>query len=59
MSAIRIICGPGTPDEGVIMKQTRELGTNTPRYANGNITSKSYREAAGKAAEGMIYASLK
>ena len=53
------IYGHGTPDEGVIMKQTRELGMNTPLYASGNVTSKSYREAAGKAAEGVIYTSFK
>ncbi len=54
------IFGHGTPDEGVIMKQTRELGMNTPLY-NGCacVTVKSYREAAGKAAEGVIYAGFK
>jgi len=54
------IFGHGTPDEGVIMKQTRELGMNTQMY-NGCacVTVKSYREAAGKAAEGVIYAGFK
>jgi branched-chain amino acid transport system substrate-binding protein len=50
------IFGHGTPDEGVIMKQVRELGMNTQMY-NGCacVTVKSYREAAGKAAEGVIF----
>lgn len=55
-----LIYGHGTPDEGVIMKQTRELGMTTQMY-NGCacVTVKSYREAAGKAAEGVIYAGFK
>lgn len=54
------IFGHGTPDEGVIMKQVRELGMNTPMY-NGCacVTVKSYRESAGKAAEGVVYAGFK
>jgi len=54
------IFGHGTPDEGVIMKQIRELGIGTQMY-NGCacVTVKSYREAAGKAAEGVIYAGFK
>ena len=42
------------------MKQIRELGMSTQLYGTaGDITSKSAREAAGKAGEGMIYAGLK
>ena len=46
------IYGHGTPDEGVIMKQIWELGMTTQIYGGLSVTSKSYREAAGKAAEG-------
>ena len=54
------INGHGTPDEGVIVKQIRELGMSTQVYnGTGIMTSKSFREVVGKAAEGMIYASLK
>lgn len=54
------INGHGTLDEAVIMKQIRELGMATQVYnGTGIMTSKSFREAVGKAAEGMIYASLK
>ena len=55
-----MIWGHGTPDEGVIMKQARELGVTTQMY-NGSATPtvKSYREAAGKAIEGLIYAGFK
>ena len=55
-----LIYGYGSPEEGLIMKQIRELGMNTQIYAGcGCITSKSYREAAGKAAEGVIFGSFK
>ena len=55
-----LINGHGTLDEAVIMKQIRELGMATQVYnGTGIMTSKSFREAVGKAAEGMIYASLK
>lgn len=54
------IYGHGTPDEGVLMKQIRELGMNTQLYLGcGCVTAKSYREAAGKTADGMIYAGFK
>ena len=54
------IYGHGTPDEGAIMKQIRELGMSTQLYGTGgSITPKSAREAAGKAGEGMIYAGVK
>ena len=55
-----MIWGHGTPDEGVIMKQARELGVTTQMY-NGSATPtvKSYREAAGKAMEGLIYSGFK
>ena len=40
-----LIYGHGTPDEGVIMKQIRELGMNTPMFnACACVTVKSYRE---------------
>ena len=54
------IFGHGTPEEGVIMKQIRELGMTTQMY-NGCacVTVKSYRESAGAAANGVIYAGLK
>lgn len=55
-----LIFGHGTPDEGVIMKQVRELGMNTPMFnACACVTVKSYREAAGKAAEGVVFAGFK
>ena len=55
-----MIWGHGTPDEGVIMKQARELGVTTQMY-NGSATPtvKSYREAAGKAMDGLIYSGFK
>jgi branched-chain amino acid transport system substrate-binding protein len=54
------IFGHGTPDEGVIMKQIRELGMTTQLYVGcGCVTAKSYREAAGRSVEGMIYAGFK
>jgi branched-chain amino acid transport system substrate-binding protein len=55
-----LVWGHGTPDEGVIMKQTRELGLATPMFnGSANPTVKTYREAAGKALEGVIYAGFK
>lgn len=55
-----LIFGHGTPDEGVIMKQIRELGIATPMFnACACVTVKSYREAAGKAAEGVIFSGFK
>ena len=55
-----LIYGHGTPDEGVIMKQIRELGMATQLY-NGCacITVKSYRESAGNAGNCTIFAGLK
>ncbi len=54
------INGHGTLDEGVLVKQIRELGMSTQVYnGTGIMTSKNFRETVGKAAEGMIYASLK
>lgn len=55
-----LIYGHGTPDEGVIMKQIRELGMATQLY-NGCacITVKSYRESAGNAGNGAIFAGFK
>ncbi len=54
------IFGHGTPEEGVIMKQIRELGMTTQMY-NGCacVTVKSYRESAGTAANGVVYAGFK
>jgi branched-chain amino acid transport system substrate-binding protein len=55
-----LVWGHGTPDEGVIMKQTRELGLPTPMFnGSANPTVKTYREAAGKSLEGVIYAGFK
>jgi branched-chain amino acid transport system substrate-binding protein len=55
-----LVWGHGTPDEGVIIKQTRELGISTPLFVgNANPTSKVYREAGGKTLEGVIYAGFK
>jgi branched-chain amino acid transport system substrate-binding protein len=55
-----LIYGHGTPDEGLIMKQIRELGINTPMFnACACVTVKSYRESAGKAAEGVIFSGFK
>jgi branched-chain amino acid transport system substrate-binding protein len=42
------------------MKQTRELGLATPMFnGSANPTVKTYREAAGKSLEGVIYAGFK
>lgn len=55
-----LIYGHGTPDEGVIMKQIRELGMNTPMFnACACVTVKSYRESAGKAAVGVVFSGFK
>jgi branched-chain amino acid transport system substrate-binding protein len=55
-----LVWGHGTPDEGTIMKQTRELGIQTPMFnGSANPTVKTYREAGGKAMEGVIYAGFK
>jgi branched-chain amino acid transport system substrate-binding protein len=55
-----VIFGHGTPDEGLIMKQARELGVTTQIYTpSATPTVKSYREAAGKAIEGVIYSGFK
>ena len=55
-----LVWGHGTPDEGVIMKQTRELGLPTPMFnGSANPTVKTYREAARKSLEGVIYAGFK
>jgi len=55
-----LMWGHGTPDEGTIMQQARELGISAPLFVgNGNPTSKVYREGAGKALEGVIYAGFK
>jgi len=54
------IIGHGTLEEGAIMKQIRELGMTTQLYVGcGCVTGKSYREAAGKAGEGMIFSGFK
>jgi branched-chain amino acid transport system substrate-binding protein len=55
-----LMWGHGTPDEGTIMQQARELGISAPIFVgNGNPTSKVYREGAGKALNGVIYAGFK
>ncbi|MDP2620001.1 MAG: ABC transporter substrate-binding protein [Hyphomicrobiales bacterium] len=55
-----LVYGHGTPDEGVIMKQIRELGMDTPMFNScACVTVKGYREAAGKAAEGVIFSGFK
>lgn len=55
-----LIYGHGTPDEGLIMKQIRELGMSTQIYGGcACITVKGYREAAGEAAKGLIFAGFK
>jgi branched-chain amino acid transport system substrate-binding protein len=55
-----LIYGHGTPDEGVIMKQVRELGMNQQLYTGcACMTIKSYRESAGDAAKGLIFAGFK
>ena len=55
-----LMWGHGTPDEGLILKQVRELGISTPLFVgNANPTSKVYREAGGKVLEGVIYAGFK
>jgi branched-chain amino acid transport system substrate-binding protein len=55
-----LVYGHGTPDEGVIMKQIRELGIETPIFtACACLTVKSYRDSAGKAGEGVIFSGFK
>ena len=55
-----LIYGHGTPDEGVIMKQIRELGMNQQLYTGcACMTIKSYRESTGDAAKGLIFAGFK
>jgi len=55
-----LIYGHGTPDEGVIMKQIRELGMTTQIYTGcACVTVKSYREASGEAANGTIFSGFK
>ena len=55
-----MIWGHGTPDEGAIMKQIRELGMTTQMYGGCScVTARTYQQAAGKAAEGLIYAGFK
>ena len=55
-----LMWGHGTPDEGLIIKQTRELGISTPIFVgNANPTSKVYRESGGKTLEGVVYAGFK
>lgn len=54
------IWGHGTPDEGAIMKQIRELGMTTPIYGGCScVTARTYQKAAGSAANGLIYAGFK
>jgi branched-chain amino acid transport system substrate-binding protein len=54
------IWGHGTPDEGLIIKQTRELGVTVPIFVgNANPSTKIYRSAGGKAMEGVFYAGFK
>ncbi len=54
------IMGHGTPDEGSIMKQVRELGINAPLYGGcACMTVKSYRESAGPAANGLVFGGFK
>jgi branched-chain amino acid transport system substrate-binding protein len=55
-----LIYGHGTPDEGVIMKQVRELGMTQQLYTGcACMTIKSYRDSAGDAAIGLIFAGFK
>jgi branched-chain amino acid transport system substrate-binding protein len=55
-----LVWGHGTPDEAIVIKQMRELGMTVPVF-NGTATpmAKTYREAGGKALEGVIYAGFK
>lgn len=54
------IWGHGTPEEGAIMKQIRELGMTTQMYGGCScVTARSYQKAAGGAANGLIYGGFK
>jgi branched-chain amino acid transport system substrate-binding protein len=55
-----LVWGHGTPDEAIVIKQMRELGMMVPVF-NGTATpmAKTYREAGGKALEGVIYGGFK
>jgi len=55
-----LINGQCTADEGAIIKQARELGITAPVYeGSACFTEKSWRDSAGSAADGMVYAGYK
>lgn len=52
-----IINGQGTPDDGVLMAQLREVGVNAPFFAgSNNFSLESWRRSAGQYAENMVFA---
>jgi branched-chain amino acid transport system substrate-binding protein len=52
-----LINGQGTPDDGVLIKQLREIGVNAPLYnGSNNFSTESWRSAVGPYAEGMVFA---
>lgn len=54
-----LIAGQATPDEGVIMKQIRELGISTPFYTTGNNTdNQAWRASVGELAEGIVMSGM-
>jgi branched-chain amino acid transport system substrate-binding protein len=54
-----LIAGQASPDEGVIMKQIRELGIQTPFYTSGNNTdNQAWRAAVGELAEGIVMSGM-
>lgn len=46
----------GHDEQGVIMRQARELGLNVPFLTTGTITSPGAQEASGNGAEGTVFA---
>jgi branched-chain amino acid transport system substrate-binding protein len=52
-----LINGQGTPDDGVLIKQMREIGLNAQLYnGSNNFSTESWRSAVGAYAEGMVFA---
>ena len=52
-----LINGQGTPDDGVLIKQLRETGVNTPLFnGSNNFSTESWRSAVGSYAEGIVFA---
>jgi ABC-type branched-subunit amino acid transport system substrate-binding protein len=52
-----LINGQGTPDDGVLIKQMREIGITAPLFnGSNNFSTESWRSSVGQYAEGMVFA---